>query len=41
MGILMGRGLTPDDARAHLSHQADDTHLRVFQVAAGLLALSE
>jgi hypothetical protein len=41
VGLLMGRGLSPEAARAQLQHRAGEKQQRVFQVAACLLALSE
>ncbi len=41
IGLLMGRGLTPEAAQSHLQRRADQGHLRVFQVAAFMVSMSE
>jgi hypothetical protein len=40
-GVLIGRGLTPEEAREHLERKAQKSGLEVFQVAAYLLSTTE
>lgn len=41
VGVLIGRGLTPEEARDHLDRKALRSGLEVFQVAAYLLSTTE
>lgn len=41
IGLLMGRGLTPELAMAHLQRQADQAQIQIFQVAAFMISMTE
>jgi hypothetical protein len=41
IGLLIGRGHTPEEARAHLEGRAAQSRLKVFQVAAHLISALE
>jgi hypothetical protein len=41
IGVLMGRGLSPEEARARLEQQAGRSRLKLFQAAAYLISTTE